>query len=424
MSSFSDIESPAVNTLAIEELKTNTKRTGICTGFALVFGFIGFIMAAAAVAGVRQLMIESHEHSAILTVGNASPLKGFRKAHSLYAGSGSWTSKKNLPVPLSDYQAVSHKTHVYIIGGQKGCNGTQCSGTVVDTVYQYDTKLDKYTAKASMPEKRYRYASAVVGDKIYIIGGLTADTVTGMLKTTLIYDITNDSWSSDGPELAEGRSDTCAGVVDGKIYVVAGYNSIDPVKVLDTVEVLDTKAATPAWATAPKLPAPRGDVTCASAGGKVYAIGGYYDPAATWSATAFADTMYELTPGAAAWAEKAKMPSSRGDKAAVTMSDGSIIVVGGETHAREQQSQVAAHPVEQYYPAHNTWVAKASIPTARFRFGAAVVDDIVYAIGGHRVCETEYPENAAPITDCAEKTLDSVEALLDVAHPDIWVHTN
>ena len=39
MSSFSDIESP-VNTLAIEELKTNTKRTGVCTGFAFVFGFI------------------------------------------------------------------------------------------------------------------------------------------------------------------------------------------------------------------------------------------------------------------------------------------------------------------------------------------------------------------------------------------------
>ena len=421
MSSFSDIESPAVNTLAIEELKTNTKRTGICTGFALVFGFIGFIMAAAAVAGVRQLMIESHDTpGAILTVGNASPLKGYSKAHSLYAGSGSWTSKKNLPVALSDYQAVSHKTHVYIIGGQKGCNGTNCAGTVVNTVYQYDTKLDKYTAKASMPEVRYRYASAVVGDKIYIIGGLTADTVTGMLKTTLIYDVTNDSWSY-GPVLAEGRSDTCAGVVDGKIYVVAGYNSIDPVKVLDTVEVLDTKAATPAWATAPKLPAPRGDVTCASAGGKVYAIGGYYDPTATWKATAFANTMYELTPGAAAWAEKAKMPSSRGDKAAVTMSDGSIIVVGGETHAREQQSQVAAHPVEQYYPAHDTWVAKASIPTARFRFGAAVVDDIVYAIGGHRVCETDWSTFAS---DCAEKTLDSVEALLDVAHPDIWVHTN
>ena len=144
MSSFNDIESP-VNTLAIEELKTNTKRTGICTGFALVFGFIGFIMAAAAVAGVRQLMIESHDTpGAILTVGNASPLKGYSKAHSLYAGSGSWTSKKNLPVPLSDYQAVSHKTHVYIIGGQKGCSGTNCNGTVVDTVYQYDTKLDKY----------------------------------------------------------------------------------------------------------------------------------------------------------------------------------------------------------------------------------------------------------------------------------------
>ena len=422
---FSDIESPAMKSQEIDNLKTNSKRTGICTAVAFVFGFIGFCMAAAAVAGVRQLMIDSQvKTGAILTVGNASPLKGHSKAHSLYAGSGQWTSKTVLPENLSDYQAVSHKTHVYVIGGQKGCNSSDtCAGTVVNTVYQYDTKLDKYTTKAaitanSVAAVRYRYASAVVGDKIYIIGGLTADTATGMLKTTLIYDISANSWS-DGPNMATGRSDTCAAVVGSKIYVVAGYQSIDPINVLDTVEVLDTAAASPAWTTAPSLPAKRGDITCASSGGKVYAIGGYYDPTGTWKPGAFHDTMFEFTPGAAAWVEKAKMPSSRGDKAAVTMSDGSIIVVGGETHAREEQNQVAAHPVEQYYPAHDTWVPKASIPTARFRFGAAQVDDIVYAMGGHRVCETNWDTYAS---DCARKTLDSVEALLDVAHPDIWVH--
>jgi N-acetylneuraminic acid mutarotase len=409
----------------IDNLKTNSKRTGICTAVAFVFGFIGFCMAAAAVAGVRQLMIDSQvKTGAILTVGNASPLKGHSKAHSLYAGSGQWTSKTVLPVTLSDYQAVSHKTHVYVIGGQKGCvSSDTCAGTVVNTVYQYDTKLDKYTTKAAITDNgvaaiRYRYASAVVGDKIYIIGGLTADTATGMLKTTLIYDISANSWST-GPEMAAGRADTCAAVVGSKIYVVAGYQSIDPINVLDTVEVLDTAAASPAWTTAPSLPAKRGDITCASSGGKVYAIGGYYDPTGTWKPGAFHDTMFEFTPGAAAWVEKAKMPSSRGDKAAVTMSDGSIIVVGGETHAREEQNQIAAHPVEQYYPAHDTWVPKASIPTARFRFGAAQVDDIVYAMGGHRVCETNWDTYAS---DCARKTLDSVEALLDVAHPDIWVH--
>ena len=409
----------------IDNLKTNSKRTGICTAVAFVFGFIGFCMAAAAVAGVRQLMIDSQvKTGAILTVGNASPLKGHSKAYSLYAGSGQWTSKTVLPANLSDYQAVSHKTHVYVIGGQKGCTSSDtCAGTVVNTVYQYDTKLDKYTTKLAITANnvaavRYRYASAVVGDKIYIIGGLTADTATGMLKTTLIYDISTNSWS-DGPNMATGRSDTCAAVVGSKIYVVAGYQSIDPINVLDTVEVLDTAAVSPAWTTAPSLPAKRGDITCASSGGKVYAIGGYYDPTGTWKPGAFHDTMFEFTPGAAAWVEKAKMPSSRGDKAAVTMSDGSIIVVGGETHAREEQTQVAAHPVEQYYPAHDTWVPKASIPTARFRFGAAQVDDIVYAMGGHRVCETNWDTYAS---DCARKTLDSVEALLDVAHPDIWVH--
>ena len=339
---FSDIESPAMKSQEIDNLKTNSKRTGICTAVAFVFGFIGFCMAAAAVAGVRQLMIDSQvKTGAILTVGNASPLKGHSKAYSLYAGSGQWTSKAVLPEPISDYQAVSHKNHVYVIGGQKGCNSSDtCAGTVVNTVYQYDTKLDKYTDKAVLPEARYRYASAVVDDKIYIIGGLTGDSATGMKKTTLIYDISTNSWS-DGPDMATGRSDTCAAVVGSKIYVVAGYAS--GFEALDSVEVLDTAAASPAWATAPKLPAKRGDITCASSGGKVYAIGGYYDPAGAWSNTAFHDTMFELTPGAAAWVEKAKMPSSRGDKAAVTMSDGSIIVVGGETNTGETSSDIVVH---------------------------------------------------------------------------------
>ena len=118
---FSDIESPAMKSQEIDNLKTNSKRTGICTAVAFVFGFIGFCMAAAAVAGVRQLMIDSQvKTGAILTVGNASPLKGHSKAHSLYAGSGQWTSKAVLPESISDYQAVSHKNHVYVIGGQKG----------------------------------------------------------------------------------------------------------------------------------------------------------------------------------------------------------------------------------------------------------------------------------------------------------------
>ena len=322
---FSDIESPAMKSQEIDNLKTNSKRTGICTAVAFVFGFIGFCMAAAAVAGVRQLMIDSQvKTGAILTVGNASPLKGHSKAYSLYAGSGQWTSKEPLEAKLSDFQAVSHKTHVYIIGGQDDqvrstnadgstCTvvaGTQdCKGTVVNTVYQYDTKLDKYTTKAAMTAIRYRYASAVVGDKIYIIGGLTADD-NGMLKTTLIYDIKANSWS-DGPNMATGRSDTCAAVVGSKIYVVGGYSKISspgPIT-LDSVEVLDTAAASPAWATAPSLPAPRGDITCASSGGKAYAIGGFYDPNASdadgWSTTAFFDTMFEFTPGAAAWVERA-----------------------------------------------------------------------------------------------------------------------
>jgi hypothetical protein len=65
--------------------------------------------------------------------------------------------------------------------------------------------------------------------------------------------------------------------------------------------------------------------------------------------------------------------------------------------------------------------SKASIPTARFRFAAVAVGEFVLAFGGHVLCETGWNGNWADM-DCATRALDSQEMLLDVAHPDIWLH--
>jgi hypothetical protein len=51
----------------------------------------------------------------------------------------------------------------------------------------------------------------------------------------------------------------------------------------------------------------------------------------------------------------------RYDAAAVTLSDGSIVVIGGEGHARGEATQIAQHPVEQFFPQHNTWITKVGL---------------------------------------------------------------
>ena len=264
----------------------------------------------------------------VLRVGTASGVPGYPSASSLYAGSGFWTNKKPLPTPTSDFQAVTAGDKVYLIGGQAP-NSTNTSEppVVLDTLIEYDTAYEKYRVLPSMPEKRMRFGAAIHAGKIYVVNGLTADG-SPPVKTTFVYDIASRTWSQ-GPETSVGRSDTCAAAsAGGKIYVVAGYTT--NFETLKSVEVMDTTASALAWTTAADLPDKRGDVTCASSGDKIYAIGGYYDPTGVWAASSFHNSMFELNAAAAgaAWKNMTGMPSARGDKAAVTLTDGSIVVVG------------------------------------------------------------------------------------------------
>lgn len=410
----------------VERLQSRNRTLLALTVVSLVVAIVSFCVAVFAATGgmkheddistLKTTLEPLNGPEVVLRVGIASGVPGFPSASSLFAGAGFWTEKKPLPTATSDFQAVAAGDKIYLIGGQNSTGG------VLDTLVEYDAAIEKYTALTPMPAPRMRFGAAIHDGKIYVVNGLAADGAPP-LKTTFIYDIASKVWST-GPETSIGRSDTCAAAAGGKIYIIAGYT--DNYETLKSVEVMDTAASPRKWSPAADLPDKRGDVTCASSGSKVYAIGGYYDPSMFWSASAFHKSMFELDGAtaatAAAWKNMTDMPSARGDKAAVTLSDGSIIVIGGEGHARGEVTQIAQHPVEQFFPQHNTWIVKASIPTARFRFAAAAVDDFVHAFGGHVLCETGWNGDWTN-PDCATKALDSHEMLMDAAHPDIWIHT-
>ena len=354
----------------------------------------------------------------VIRVGQATPLAGYASARSLYEGTGSWAAKEALPAPSSDFVAVTVNEKIYLIGGW------DVNGASMTVVREYDPVIDDYnSSKAALPVGRTRYGAAAVGTKIYVVGGLDVDDPnTETPHTTFIYDTVADTWEV-GPDLITGRSDLCAFAVGTKVYAVGGYTDLlDPLK---SVEVLDTSASSPVWAAAPSLPEKRGDVTCAAAGGKGYAIGGFYDPAGQWSALEFKEHVFELdvAGGATAWTNKASMPVAIGDKAAAALPDGSIVVIGGETHrGNGAATQTATHTSLQYYPAHDTWVKKAPLPTARFRFAAATdADGYVHAFGGHTHCEVVSFNPYA--TNCPDQVLDSHEVMFDVVHPDLWIHS-
>jgi len=76
------------------------------------------------------------------------------------------------------------------------------------------------------------------------------------------------------------------------------------------------------------------------------------------------------------WSTKAPMPTSRvGIGAAVV--NNIIYVIGGGTGINN-----VVGTVEAYDPATNTWTTKAPMPTPRVDLGIATVNGKIYAIGG------------------------------------------
>ena len=89
-------------------------------------------------------------------------------------------------------------------------------------------------------------------------------------------------------------------------------------------------------------------------------------------------TVVSVTPvGSGEWATVAPMPTPR-RALGVAVVNGILYAIGGMGSANQPLGTV-----EAYDPATNTWTTMAPMPTPRESFGVAVVDGLIYAVGGN-----------------------------------------
>lgn len=80
-------------------------------------------------------------------------------------------------------------------------------------------------------------------------------------------------------------------------------------------------------------------------------------------------------------------------------------------------AEFALYNVEEYQQSSDTWVVKAPLPEARFRFDTAHVGDRVYVFGGHPTCSSKLD---AFKFECVKVALDTVYGYFDVRYPDVY----
>jgi N-acetylneuraminic acid mutarotase len=144
--------------------------------------------------------------------------------------------------------------------------------------YVYDPSTDTWTTRAPIPRPVHDYASAAVGNKIYIIGGRDFYSSPSILNLTQIYDTVADTWSFGAP-MPTATYYVIGGLTAGvsapqRIYVLGGFTSSGPPAPdwLNLTRVYDPE--TDAWTTGAPAPSSfaRGGVVVVD--DIVYAIGG------------------------------------------------------------------------------------------------------------------------------------------------------
>jgi N-acetylneuraminic acid mutarotase len=212
------------------------------------------------------------------TIGDSTTnSSGFTGITQVYTpGTDTWTTKTSMPTPRADLSASVVNGKIYLIGGKKYVeHDPYYEESNINEVY--DPGTDSWMNKTSIPTATFGYASAVLDNKIYIIGGgiqFWERWDFTFVKANQIYDAENDDWTVGAtfdPSLSYMAAAATSGIDAFKrIYVVGGFFSDG---YSNATHVYNPKNSL--WSIVSGMPTPRIYLNLVVLNDVLYAIGGY-----------------------------------------------------------------------------------------------------------------------------------------------------
>lgn len=233
-----------------------------------------------------------------------------------------WTTKANLPDPRSDFAIVQRKSSAFIVGGCR-IPYVQNGGCieVVDTVWEYNAKTDKYTNLTTLPSPRWRHAAGIIGNLLVVFGGF-ADGAETVRNATDVYDFRTRTWTSFPGGDVNNFSDLNGFVLGGTLFASGGY--IQPT--YDSQPGVYRYSGSGKWDLVATLQEPRGDGLAAVTLASAFLAGGY-DPSAN---TSIVEVFSKSGSSQLLSASSALMIPARIDAAFCSVKN-TLVAVGGET---------------------------------------------------------------------------------------------
>jgi len=326
----------------------------------------------------RQWVAAAAYQGKIYTFGGANLYGEVRATVDVYdVANDTWTARAaQLPEPTVGMSAVASGDKIYLFGGSSSVDPF-APQAYSNRTYEFDPATLRFTAKAPLPIPRFRTQAVIYEGKILVLGGISAMSA----ANAQLYDPATDCWSAI-PSLDWERRFWAGDAIGDLVFLAGGRDEHG--KSSGVVDIYS--AAWGSWVRGTSLIAVREDAFVAALDGTLYVMGGR-DEAGTVLAAAekgvppqgpIAVEAPPAAPVAVAitWSGKSSMPTPRAFGATAVV-ENLIYTLGGlEKGARVSRA------VEVYDPAADRWTTKAPLPEARYNLAAAVVGGRIYLFGG------------------------------------------
>ena len=270
-----------------------------------------------------------------------------------------WRGADDPPAAVQYAATAEVGDRIWLIGGL-GEDGVATAESLA-----YDRPIHDWTRATALPGPLHHAAAVDYRGEPVVIGGVFEGGGAASVSDR-VYVLRNGEWVPLR-RLNHARWAAAAAVVEDKIVVVGGR---DGRGLVPETEVYDDGQ----WTEAKKIPTPREHLGAASDGDYVYAVGGR-----RLSADANVRALERYNPATNTWTELDPMPRNTGS-VGVTYVAGRIVAVGGET-----SSTTVSNAVQAYDVSREQWSPLPELPEARHGVAVAALGRSLFAIGGAAV---------------------------------------
>lgn len=297
---------------------------------------------------------------------------------------GKWVLRAPMPTKRSDASAGTVGNKIIIAGG---CDTDQicpqdldvCICTSVTSKAEaYLPDVDQWTTLPSMPQARFRHASAVVGNNLYVLGG--RDVNDTIIQSLDVYHSDTNTWETlpSSSIWTDASSDLVAVSIGSYIYAISGYTQDYSTKA--TVSIFDTNSLEWQPIQLPSMIVSRGDACAVVIDQLIYVFGGFNDQ----NFCSALDSLEVFDTVSNKWSTKHHLDQPRGDAACGSL-HGEFHAIAGEQKDNITQCSKYDIPighVEHYHPSTDTWTEETPIENVRFRFIGSSYGNTFYVFGG------------------------------------------